>query len=412
MCPRSPFRMTIAPRPGRALVACAVVLTLPTSALNLPAQAGLVETGMITSQSASTLTGQPGVIGPDWGAARRRAAQTSATAPRPTTTSRRGRAPATVTLLVKPPSGAPGKVAGLVFEHGTKVPIAGVTVALVSDDPGYVVTRLTARTDSAGYYEFAKVEPGRWLVSIPREGLPAQWALPRLPAAIQLAKRQAYAAPSFALGRQTCVEGHAVWSDGYTLYDAPLTVVPLDTTLSATGGIMNGVGDFRICEAATDSVMVWMHLRDGRSLGRATRLAPGTTPRIAFKPDPLERMEGSPLRVQPVLPDGTPVRSAQVTVVGRRFEQGERPALVFVREDKTDAGGLAEFKVPFGNYEVLVINPREGQSGSERMIVDVNQPDRAPLKVVLRGARSPAEQVELKNELLGRAETSLYIWGQ
>ena len=28
-----------------------------------------------------------------------------------------------------------------------------------------------------------------------------------------------------------------MWSDCYTLYDAPLTIVPLDTTLSATGGI-------------------------------------------------------------------------------------------------------------------------------------------------------------------------------
>ena len=56
-----------------------------------------------------------------------------------------------------------------------------------------------------------------------------------------------------------------MWSDGYTLYDAPLTVVPYDTTLAATGGLMNGVGDFRICEAPNDSVMVWMHLRDGRS---------------------------------------------------------------------------------------------------------------------------------------------------
>jgi hypothetical protein len=74
-------------------------------------------------------------------------------------------------------------------------------------------------------------------------------------------------------------------------------------------------------------------------------------------------MEGCLLRVQPVLNDGTPVERAQVTIVGRRFEQGARPALVFVREQVTDADGIAEFKVPFGVYEVLSMNPREGQTG-------------------------------------------------
>ena len=392
----------------------ALVLATLSLVLAPRAQAGLVEAGLITSQSARTLTSQPGVIGPDWGAVRRRAAA-NPTAPRPAVRARpgvRGRAAAAPALLVKAPSGAPGKVAGLVYERGTKVPVGNVTVALVSSDPGYVVTTLTARTDSAGYYEFAKVEPGRWILAIPRDGLAMTWALPRLPATIQLAKKQAYAAPDIALGRQACVEGHAVWGDGYTLYDAPLTVIPLDTTLAATGGMVNGVGDYKVCEAANDSVMVWMHLRDGRSLGRATRLTPGATRRVEFKPDPIERMEGSAVRVLPVLADGTPVPRAQVFVVGRRFEQGDRPALVFVREDVSNREGVAEFKAPFGNYEVLVINPREGQSGSERMIVDLNQTDQKPLRIVLRGARNEAEREALKIDLFERAETSLYVWGQ
>jgi hypothetical protein len=394
-----------------ALIALAWLLLLPRPA---GAQAG-VEAAMLTSQSARTLTGQPGVTGPDWSATRRRAAAAGPTAPaRPAARGRaaRGRGQAPPPLLVRVPSGAPGKVGGLVYERGTKIPVANVTVALVSSDPGYVVTTLTARTDSAGYYEFAKVEPGRWTVSIPRDGLPLTWALPRLPAAIRLAKKQSYAAPPFALGRQTCVEGHAVWGDGYTLYDAPLTVIPLDTTLAATGGRINGVGDYRVCDAANDSVMVWMHLRDGRSLGRATRLIPGTVGHVEFRPEPIERMEGSAVRVLPVLADGTPVPRAQVFVVGRRFEQGDRPALVFVREDMSNREGVAEFKAPFGNYEVLVINPREGQAGSERMIVDLNQAEQKPLRIVLRGTNSEAQREALKNDLFERAETSLYVWGQ
>ena len=402
------------PRPTSA---AALVLALAPAlvAAPLPARAaGLAEYGMITSHSARMLTSQPGVVGPDWSAARRRAAAAAPTAPkRPATArGRAGRRVPVETLLVRTPSGAPGKVAGLVYEHGTKTPVGNVTVALVSDDPGYVVTTLTARADSAGYYEFPQVEPGRWTLSIPRDGLPQTWALPRRPAAFTLAKKQAFAAPPFALGKQACVEGKAVWGDGYVLYDAPLTVVPLDTLLSATGGQVNGVGDYRVCEAANDSVMVWMHLRDGRSLGHAARLVPGTTRRVEFRPDPIERMEGSPLRIVATLADGRPVSKAKVLVVGRRFEQGTRPALVFVREDVTNGEGVAEFKAPLGNYEVLVINPREGQAGSERMVVDVDQAERAPLRIELRGAHTPARQVALQNDLLERAETSLYVWSQ
>jgi len=168
-----------------------------------------------------------------------------------------------------------------------------------------------------------------------------------------------------------------------------------------------------VCEAPEDSVMVWMHLRDGRSLGRATRLVAGTRPRIDFTPDPIEKMEGSPLRVLPVLADGTPVPRAQIVVVGRRFEQDPRPALGFVREEASDADGVAEFKVPFGNYEVLVMNPRQGQTGSARMVVDVDQTGRIqPLRVVLTGAKSDDERAALKRSLLLRAEQSLLVWTQ
>jgi hypothetical protein len=124
-------------------------------------------------------------------------------------------------------------------------------------------------------------------------------------------------------------------------------------------------------------------------------------------------MEGVILRVLPKLNGGTPVPRAQITVVGRRFEQGDRPALVYVRQETADADGVAEFRVPFGVYEVLVINPREGQSGRiEKMVVNTTQVGSQPLEVILRGAATPSQQLAMRASLLDRAETYLYVWSQ
>jgi hypothetical protein len=379
-----------------------------------PVRAGLVETSMLTEQSAR-LTGQSALSGPDWSPTRTGVLPTpSGSAPSPAIIRGRGsRAPEPPPRVPRPASGAPGTVAGLVYERGTQAPIANVSVTLVSTEPQYIETTLTARTDSAGYYEFAAVEPGLWRLSIQRDGLPMTWAVPRLAPALSVAKKEKIAIPPFALGKQACVAGKAAWSDGYTLFDAPVTVIPASPDLGAAGGMLNGIGDYTVCEAPEDSVMVWMHLRDGRSLGRSTRLVAGTPSRVDFKPDPLEKMEGSPLRVLPVLSDGTPVPRAQIIVVGRRFEQGPRPALVFVREEASDAVGVAEFKVPFGNYEVLVMNPRQGQTGSQRMVVDIDQTGNiAPLRVELTGAKNADERAALKRSLLERAERSLTVWTQ
>jgi hypothetical protein len=117
--------------------------------------------------------------------------------------------------------------------------------------------------------------------------------------------------------------------------------------------------------------------------------------------------------VLPVLNGGIPVPRAQITVVGRRFEQGERPALVYVRQETADGDGVAEFRVPFGVYEVLVVNPREGQTGRvERMVVNTTQVGAQPLEVVLRGSATAVEQAGLRANLLDRAETYLYVWTQ
>jgi len=314
---------------------------------------------------------------------------------------------------VRPKSNAPGRVAGLVYESGSKRPVAGVTVGLVSTEPQWATERLETRTDSAGYYEFARVDPGVWLLGIPGDHLSTRWVAPRAGRPVTVAKRDSVAAAPFELRRTACLAGHAGWSDGYVLYDATLTVAPYDSSQFSSSSTMNGLGDFKMCGAPEDSVMVWMHLRDGRSLGHATRLSNAVDRMLAFTPDPLEKMEGCLLRVQPVLNDGTLVPRAQVTIVGRRFEQGARPALVFVREQVTDADGIAEFKVPFGIYEVLSINPREGQTGRvSRMVVDKNQDGAQPLRVELRGTTTAFERARMRSDLLNRAETYLYVWQQ
>jgi hypothetical protein len=232
----------------------------------------------------------------------------------------------------RPKSKEPGVVAGLVYERGTRAPLAGVIVRLVSTEPQWAVEHLEARTDSAGYYEFKRVDPGAWLLGIVGDRLSTRYAPPRSPRPVTVAKRDSIAALPFALNRTACVKGHAGWSDGYVLYDAPLTVAPYDSTQFSKTTTMNGVGDFDLCGAPEDSVMVWMHLRDGRSIGWTTRLSAAAEQSIKFNPDPIERMEGLTLRVLPVLNGGIPVPRAQVTGVGRRFEQGDNPALVYVRQ--------------------------------------------------------------------------------
>jgi hypothetical protein len=307
----------------------------------------------------------------------------------------------------------PGRVAGLVYESGTRAPLAGVMLRLVSTEPQWAVERLEARTDSAGYYEFKRVDPGAWLLGVVTDRLSTRYAPPRSPRPVTVAKRDSIAAQPFALHRTACVKGHAGWSDGYVLYDAPLTVAPYDSTQFSKTTTMNGVGDFDLCGAPEDSVMVWMHLRDGRSIGRATRLSSASEQAIRFNPDPIERMEGVTLRVLPVLNGGTPVPRAQVTVVGRRFEQGDRPALVYVRQETADQDGAVEFRVPFGIYEVLVMNPREGQTGRiSRFFVNSDTKGVQPLEVELHGTSTLAERNAMRAELLNRAETYLYVWSQ
>jgi len=84
-----------------------------------------------------------------------------------------------------------------------------------------------------------------------------------------------------------------------------------------------------------------------------------------------------------------------------------------VRQETADQDGAVEFRVPFGVYEVLVMNPREGETGRvSRLVINEDQKGVHPLEVVLRGTTTPAERRTLRADLLNRAETYLYVWGQ
>ena len=159
--------------------------------------------------------------------------------------------------------------------------------------------------------------------------------------------------------------------------------------------------------------MVWMHLRDGRSIGRTTRLAPGQPVRVDFTADPLERMEGEMLHITAVTNEGTPIPKARLTVVGRRFEQGGKPALVFVREETADREGALDLHVPYGVYDILAMNARDGQSGTvSRLVVNQQIAEVQALKIELRGTFTRDELAAQRDKLLDRAETMLYVWTQ
>lgn len=311
------------------------------------------------------------------------------------------------------PSGAPGTVAGRVVERRSNAPVPGVLLSLTSTEQQYVIERLLARTDSTGRYQFADVEPGRWSLVVIADRLPATYSARADERIVPVAKSQKVEVLPFALGRTACVQGHITWSDGYVFSDATssIFVSPLDSSLGAARGPVNGVGDFELCSAPADSAMVWLFLRDGRRLGRPARLAVGQETRIDFEPVPLELMDGTVLQVQGRTPGGLPVPRAEVVIVGRKYGPGEHTLTVFTRQANADHGGMAEVRLPYGVYEVLVMNPREGTWGRvEQLVIAPGAPARVPQEVVLRGSSTPAQRVAWRDDLLARGDSFLRTW--
>jgi hypothetical protein len=173
------------------------------------------------------------------------------------------------------------------------------------------------------------------------------------------------------------------------------------------------VGRYELCSVPADSAMVWLALRDGRRFGVPVRTDPERPATASFRPDPQEQLRGTLLYVQARMPSGAAVQKAQVVVVGRKLAEGAEPTMVYMREAVTDGGGLAGFRLPYGTYEILVMNPRQGEHGrAEQFVVAHGAPAEVVHEVVLRGTSTEGERTRWRQDLLARAEQFQRLWGE
>jgi hypothetical protein len=112
-----------------------------------------------------------------------------------------------------------------------------------------------------------------------------------------------------------------------------------------------------------------------------------------------------------VTEDGQNVGFAEVVVLGRRPAQGDRPALVYLKGETADRQGLADFELPVGAYEVLVMNPREGQWGRQKGLeITPVAPAQLTHEIVVKGTSTEAQREDLRAGLYDRADWLLYVW--
>jgi hypothetical protein len=386
----------------------ALLFTAPVRAL---AQAGM-EAGAATSHAAGWAKHQKETgskMGPS----------TSTTTKTTTATSGNAKTipagkPVGTTLPVRrtrPASGAPATIRGEVLEHSTAKPVKNVLLHLVSTDPQYVVETKLARTDSTGSWVITDVEPGRWSLSVDNERMPATYACSEVSRNIVVVKNEALHVAPFGLYRTACVEGHVQWADGYVFSDAPVLVVPRRASLPPARGRVNGVGDYQICSAAADSAMVWLQLRDGRRIGSPVSLAVGKDARVDFKPPSEENMPGTTLLLNARTAGGEKIPFARMLMVGRRLGVGTEPSVVFVRDANANREGEVLTHVPFGTYEIIGWNPREGEWGRvEQLVVARGAGDSFEHEVTMRGTSTAEEQEAWRQELLDRADDFQLHW--
>ncbi len=85
--------------------------------------------------------------------------------------------------------------------------------------------------------------------------------------------------------------------------------------------------------------------------------------------------------------------------------------MVFVREAVTDHAGGADFRLPYGVYDLLVSNPRQGQYARvERLVSARSAPPEMSREVVVRGTSTDAQRAAWRAELLQRAEHWQRLW--
>lgn len=312
---------------------------------------------------------------------------------------------------VRPPSGAPGTISGQVLEHGNGKPVKNVLLRLVSTEPQYVIETKLSRTDSTGSWSFSDVEPGRWSLAIDPDRLPETYGLSDSPRIVVVAKHDDLHAAPFSLYRTACVGGHVQWADGYVFSDAPVLVAPWHAGLPPARGRVNGVGDYEICSAPADSAMVWLVLRDGRRIGTPVKLAIGHAARVDFKPPAIEDMPGTELFLNARTASGTKVPFARLLLVGRRLGVAAEPWVVYVQDATADREGEVMTHVPYGTYEILGWNPRQGEWGRvEQMVIARGSGQSFEHEVTLRGTSTADEQAAWRQDLLARADDFQLRW--
>lgn len=376
------------------------------------AQAG-VEAGAATSQAATWAKHQK-EAGSSMGASPAKGATTTTSK---TTASGgktiTGKAQGTTLLerKTRPLSGAPGTLWGQVLERGTAKPVAGVLLHLVSTEPQYVIETKLARTDSAGGWTISDVEPGRWSLAIDTERLPLTYASAESGRIVVVYKNENLHLAPFALYRTACVGGHVQWADGYVFSDAPVLVVPKKPGLPPGRGRVNGVGDYEICSAPADTAMVWLVLRDGRRIGSPVSLAVGRASTVDFHPPSETDMPGTTLLLNAKTATGEKVPFARMVMVGRDIGVANKPWVVFVRDANANREGEVLTHVPFGTYEIIGWNPRQGEWGRvEQLVVARGAGDSFEHEVTLRGSSTPEEQAAWRQMLLDRADDFQLHW--
>jgi hypothetical protein len=289
--------------------------------------------------------------------------------------------------------------------------VPNVLLHLVSTEPQYVIETKLARTDSTGAWSITDVEPGRWLLSVDTERLPVTFASAESARIVMVSKNDNLHVAPLALYRTACVGGHVEWADGYVFSDAPLLVVPRRARLPVAHGRVNGVGDYEICSAPADTAMVWLMLRDGRRIGSPVSLAVGRASTVDFHPPSEENMPGTLLLLNARTAGGQVVPFARMLLVGRHLGVAGEPSVVFVRDANANREGEVLTHVPFGTYEILGWNPRQGEWGRvEQLVVARGSGDSFEHEVTMRGSSSAEQQAVWRQELLDRADDFQLNW--
>lgn len=380
-----------------SLALCAGLLAVALSPGVARAQAG-AEAALLTLQSTNTAMGAgrvgdrfrlPEIPGPGEGV-RSGGARESA-------------------LPARPRSGAPGEVAGrLVDESG--VPIPGVAVGLLSADARYAPEFVEVLSDSAGRFRFAKVEPGPWEVRFDPTKLPPRYAPRRAAVPVSLSRGEKEELPDLAFLPGACAAGSVRWSDGVPALETEVFFAPADTSFFSTVGRVDGEGNFRLCGIPAGRVHAWSDLGDGRWLGQPIQLEMGSQARFELSADPSSQLRGTSVWFDARTEDGRSIAFAEIVVFGYRAATATEPTLVYLRGAVADRGGAAEFLLPEGEYEVLAMNPREGEwTRLESLVVDASQ-TQMNQGLALVGSSTASQRADWAVELRARAERALYVW--